>query len=39
MRTYFDGIDKITCEGPDSNIPLTLRCDDRDRIEMANRHV
>ena len=39
MRTYFDGVDKITCEEPDSDNPLALRYDDRDRIEMANRYV
>ena len=39
MRTYFDGVDNIICEGPDSDKPLAFRYDDRDRIEMANRYV
>ncbi len=39
MRTYFDRVDKITYERPDSDIPLAFRYDDLNRIVMANRYV
>ena len=39
MRTYFDRVDKYTCEGPDSDNSLAFRYYDRDTIVMANRYV